>query len=54
MGVDSDQATHAPDCARPDPRILEKNGRLYCHTCRRYLDVQPDKRDAESREEDRR
>ena len=26
-------------CDRPDPRILSKNGRLYCRSCRRYLDV---------------
>lgn len=32
---------HAPECERPDPRILEKNGRQYCNTCRRYLDVPP-------------
>lgn len=25
-------------CSNPDPHILEKNGRLFCRSCRRYLD----------------
>lgn len=28
-------------CPNPDPRILESNGRLFCHSCRRYLDAPP-------------
>lgn len=29
-------------CDRPDPAILEKNGRLFCRNCRSYLDKQSD------------
>ncbi len=29
-------------CNKPDPRILEKNGRLFCHNCRQYLDKPTD------------
>jgi len=25
-------------CDSPDPAILEKNGRLFCRSCRSYLD----------------
>lgn len=28
-------------CERPEPRILERNGRLFCGNCRRYLDAPP-------------
>lgn len=27
-------------CDKPDPRILEVNQRLFCASCKRYLDVQ--------------
>ena len=33
-------------CADPNPRILEKNGRLFCNNCRRYLDKKTDGTDA--------
>lgn len=26
-------------CDNPSPRILEKDGRLFCGNCRRYLDT---------------
>lgn len=26
-------------CESPDPRILEKNSRPFCMSCRRYLDA---------------
>lgn len=26
-------------CDDPKPRILESNGRVFCGTCRRYLDA---------------
>jgi hypothetical protein len=25
-------------CEKPDPRILAKNGRMFCANCKRYLD----------------
>lgn len=25
-------------CEAPDPRVLEKNNRLFCGNCKRYLD----------------
>lgn len=36
------QPGHSPECTYPDPRILERNGRLFCQTCRRYLDAKPE------------
>jgi len=29
-------------CDNPDPAILEKNGRLFCRSCRSYLDKPSD------------
>jgi hypothetical protein len=29
-------------CENPDPAILEKNGRLFCRSCRAYLDKPTD------------
>lgn len=28
-------------CDNPSPRILEKNNRLFCGNCKRYLDQVP-------------
>lgn len=28
-------------CDDPDPRFLEKNGRMFCNNCHRYLDHPP-------------
>lgn len=32
-------------CGSPDPAILEKNSRLFCRNCKRYLDVPPKEQD---------
>lgn len=29
-------------CEAPSPRILEKNNRLFCGNCKRYLDQPPE------------
>lgn len=29
-------------CGSPSPRILEKNSRLFCGNCKRYLDQAPE------------
>lgn len=34
-------------CGSPDPAILEKNSRLFCRNCKRYLDVPPNREEAE-------
>lgn len=38
-------------CGSPDPAILEKNSRLFCRTCKRYLDVPPRNEDRDERDQ---
>lgn len=36
-------------CEDPQPRVLERNARLFCYSCRRYLDAQNDQRPKDGR-----
>jgi hypothetical protein len=37
----ADDATFGNCCGDPKPRIGEQSGRVFCATCRRYLDARP-------------
>lgn len=39
-------------CESPDPALLEKNNRMFCRNCKRYLDNPPQEEEEEAQDDD--